>query len=107
MKYKTYGLDENQIYFITEIMQEIYTLELIFQDMRRNELNINYNDTKFIIPNLNSLNSKLDLLFTFGEEIKNKLHYMCIREAIKTLKNNSQNIDKLLQNSIKIIAECI
>ena len=105
--YKTYGLDENQICFITEIIQEIYTLELIFQDMKINELNINYNDTKFIIPNLNTLNSKLDLLATFSEDIKNKIHYMCINEAIKTLKNNNQNIDKLMQYCIKIIATCI
>ena len=32
---KTYGLDENQICFITEIIQEIYTLELIFQDFHQ------------------------------------------------------------------------
>ena len=75
MKYKTYGLDNEQINFITETIQDIYTLELIFQDMKMNELNINYSDTKFIIPNLNLLNSKLNLLPIYNHITRNNIQF--------------------------------
>ena len=36
--------------YLEEIIQELYTMELIFQDFKRNELIINNEDEKFIIP---------------------------------------------------------
>ena len=83
--------------YLEEIIQELYAIELIFQDFKRNELKINDNDEKFIIPyRLRRERLKDDLKCAYDKELHfNRIYNMIILEAKKTLENNSQNIDKL------------
>ena len=90
--------------FLKETIKELYVIELIFQDFKINEISINKDDTKFIIPYekkrcylKNILNCAFD-----NEKDYNKVYYMITREAKKTLINNSQNIDKLLKYIVNL-----
>ena len=83
--------------YLEEIIQELYVIELIFQDFKKNELKINDSDEKFIIPYRQKEKSlKNDLKCAYDKEFHfNRIYNMIILEAKKTLENNSQNIDKL------------
>ena len=94
----------DSINFLKETIKELYAIELIFQDFKINEISINKDDTKFIIPYeekrcylKNILNCAFD-----NEKDYNKTYYMIIKEAKKTLINNSQNIDKLLKYAVNL-----
>lgn len=97
-------LDIDQKNFLKELIQNIYSYELLFQDMKMNELNINWSDEKFIIPSYNQLKGHYELLKTFGDKVYNRLSHMIQKEAINTLENNINSIDKVINYSYKIIA---
>ena len=91
------------IELLTDTIKELYTIELIFADFKANELDINYEDEYFIIPYENKrayLKNILGCAYD-NEKYYNRVYYMIIREAEKTLKNNSQDIDKLIAYAIK------
>jgi hypothetical protein len=90
--------------FLKETIKELYAIELIFQDFKINEININKDDTKFIIPyeeKRRYLKNILNCAFD-NEKEYNRVYYMIVKEAKKTLINNSQNIDKLLKYAITL-----
>ena len=95
---------KESIEFLKETIKELYSIELIFVDLKMNEININWNDEKFIIPYENKREYLKDILScAYDNEIYfNRIYNMLIRETEKTLKNNSQNIDKLINYSIKL-----
>lgn len=91
------------IELLSNTIKELYAIELIFSDFKANELDINYEDEKFIIPYENKreyLKNILNCAYD-NEKYFNRVYYMIIREAEKTLKNNSQNIDMLISRAIK------
>ena len=91
------------IELLSNTIKELYAIELIFSDFKANELDINYEDEKFIIPYENQrayLKNILKCAYD-NEKYFNRVYYMIIREAEKTLKNNSQNIDMLIARAIK------
>ena len=91
------------IELLSNTIKELYAIELIFSDFKANELDINYEDEKFIIPYENKriyLKNILKCAYD-NEKYFNRVYYMIIREAEKTLKNNSQNIDMLIAQAIK------
>lgn len=92
------------IKLLSDTIKELYAIELIFADFKENELNINYNDEKFIIPYENKRKYLKDILNCAydNEKYYSRIYHMIIREAEKTLKNNSQNIDKLINYSVKL-----
>ena len=95
--------DKECIELLTDTIKELYTIELIFADFKANELDINYEDEYFIIPYENKrayLKNILECAYD-NEKYYNRVYYMIIREAEKTLKNNSQDIDKLIAYAIK------
>ena len=95
--------DKECIELLTDTIKELYTIELIFADFKANELDINYEDEYFIIPYENKrayLKNILGCAYD-NEKYYNRVYYMIIREAEKTLKNNSQDIDKLIAYAIK------
>lgn len=97
-------LDTQQKECISELIQNIYSLELIFQDLKINEEIINWNDTKFIIPNHNKLEDcKNTLKSITNEKIYNRIVHMIKNESIKTLKHNINNIHKVINYSYKVI----
>jgi hypothetical protein len=86
------------------IIQELYTIELIFADLKNNEVKINYNDEKFIIPyeyRREYLKNILNCVYD-NQKYYNRICYMIAKEAEKTLKDNSQNIDRLLSYAVKL-----
>ena len=91
------------IELLSDTIKELYAIELIFSDFKVNELNINYEDEKFIIPYENKREYLKNILKCAydNEKYFNRVYYMIIREAEKTLKNNSQNIDMLISRAIK------
>lgn len=91
------------IELLSNTIKELYAIELIFSDFKINELNINYEDEKFIIPYENKREYLKNILKCAydNEKYFNRVYYMIIREAEKTLKNNSQNIDMLITRAIK------
>ena len=91
------------IELLNNTIKELYAIELIFSDFKANELDVNYEDEKFIIPYENKRTYlKKILKFKYNnEKYFNRVYYMIIREAEKTLKNNSQNIDMLIAQAIK------
>lgn len=98
-------LDAEQKEFLKDLINDIYKSELIFQDFKKAELDVNYNDTKFIIPQLNLLNDNKDLLKTICNDdiIYNRLEHMIVKESIRTLDDNTNNIDKVVKYSYKNI----
>lgn len=92
------------IKLLSDTIKELYAIELIFVDFKENELNINYDDEKFIIPYENKRKYLKDILNCAydNEKYYSRVYYMIIREAEKTLKNNSQNIDELINYSVKL-----
>ena len=95
--------DKECIELLSNTIKELYAIELIFSDFKANELNINYEDEKFIIPYENKRTYLKNILKCAydNEKYFNRVYYMIIREAEKTLKNNSQNIDMLIARAIK------
>lgn len=91
------------IELLSNTIKELYAIELIFSDFKVNELNINYEDEKFIIPYENKREYLKNILKCAydNEKYFNRVYYMIIREAEKTLKDNSQNIDMLISRAIK------
>ena len=91
------------IELLSNTIKELYAIELIFSDFKANELNVNYEDEKFIIPYENQRAYLKNILKCAYDNKKyfNRVYYMIIREAEKTLKNNSQNIDMLISRAIK------
>ena len=92
------------IELLSNTIKELYAIELIFSDFKANELDINYEDEKFIIPYENKreyLKSILNCAYD-NQKHYNRIYYMIIKEAEKTLKDNSQNIDKLLNYAVKL-----
>ena len=91
------------IELLSNTIKELYAIELIFSDFKANELDINYEDEKFIIPYENKREYLKNILKCAydNEKYFNRVYYMIIREAEKTLKNNSQNIDMLIAQAIK------
>lgn len=89
---------------LKDTIKELYSIELIFSDFKANELNINYEDEKFIIPYENRREYLKDILKCAYDDEKHycRIYHMIIRESEKTLKDNSQNIDKLIDYSIKL-----
>lgn len=97
-------LDKQQKEFLKDLILNIYTYELVFQDLKQYEININYNDTKFIIPHQNALESYYNTLKSISSEIiYNRLINLIQKEALRTLKYNVNNIDKVINYSYKII----
>lgn len=92
------------IEFLVDTIKELYAIELIFTDLKLNEVNINWEDEKFIIPYENKREYLKDILSCAydNEKYFNRVYNLIIREAEKTLKNNSQNIDKLINYSVKL-----
>ena len=91
------------IELLSNTIKELYAIELIFTDFKINELDINYDDEYFIIPYENKrtyLKNILECAYD-DEKYYNRVYHMIIREAEKTLKDNSQNIDKLIAYAIK------
>ena len=41
---------KESIKLLMDTIQELYAIELIFTDLKNNEVKINYEDEKFIIP---------------------------------------------------------
>ena len=102
MMYNNHGLDVEQVEFIVELMQDLYSLELIFQDFKRHEFTLNDNDEKFVIPYKKKLKQNVELLYNltkYGE----RLHKMTIHEAVKTFENK-ENVERLIQYAIKCIS---
>lgn len=95
---------KKSIKLLTDTIQELYAIELIFTDLKNNEVKINYEDEKFIIPYENKRKYLKDILSCAYDNQKyyNRIYYMITKEAEKTLKDNSQNIDKLLSYAIKL-----
>lgn len=95
--------NKESIELLSNTIKELYAIELIFSDFKVNELNINYEDEKFIIPYENKREYLKNILKCAydNEKYFNRVYYMIIREAEKTLKNNSQNIDMLISRAIK------
>ena len=91
------------IELLSNTIKELYAIELIFSDFKANELDVNYEDEKFIIPYENKREYLKNILKCAydNEKYFNRVYYMIIREAEKTLKNNSQNIDMLIAQAIK------
>lgn len=91
------------IELLSNTIKELYAIELIFSDFKANELDVNYEDEKFIIPYENKREYLKNILKCAydNEKYFNRVYYMIIREAEKTLKNNSQNIDMLISRAIK------
>lgn len=91
------------IELLSNTIKELYAIELIFSDFKVNELNINYEDEKFIIPYENKREYLKNILKCAydNEKYFNRVYHMIIREAEKTLKDNSQNIDMLISRAIK------
>lgn len=98
-------LDSEQMEFLNDLIIDVYKSELIFQDFKINELDLNYNDTKFIIPQLNYMNENKDLLKNICDNdiIYNRLLHMIIKEALRTLEGNVNNINKVVKYSYKNI----
>ena len=98
--------DKECIELLSNTIKELYAIELIFTDFKINELDINYDDEYFIIPYENKrtyLKNILECAYD-DEKYYNRVYHMIIREAEKTLKDNSQNIDKLIAYAIKYAA---
>lgn len=95
-------LDTEQKQFIKELIIDIYKYQLIFTDFKLNEFQYNNEDELFIIPYRNQLNSYIDLLKSITTYSKRILH-LIENECKKTLKSNNENIDRLIQYSIKLI----
>ena len=98
--------DKKCIELLSNTIKELYAIELIFTDFKINELDINYDDEYFIIPYENKrtyLKNILECAYD-DEKYYNRVYHMIIREAEKTLKDNSQNIDKLIAYAIKYAA---
>ena len=91
------------IELLSDTIKELYAIELIFEDFKANELDINYDDEKFIIPYENKRAYLKNILSCAYDDEKyyNRVYHMIIREAQKTLKDNSQNIDILINCAIK------
>ena len=95
--------DKECIELLSNTIKELYAIELIFTDFKINELDINYDDEYFIIPYENKrayLKNILECAYD-DEKYYNRVYYMITKEAEKTLKDNSQNIDKLIAYAIK------
>ena len=95
--------NKESIELLSNTIKELYAIELIFSDFKANEFDINYEDEKFIIPYENKreyLKNILKCAYN-NEKYFNRVYYMIIREAEKTLKNNSQNIGMLISRAIK------
>ena len=91
------------IELLSNTIKELYAIELIFSDFKANELDINYEDEKFVIPYENKrtyLKNILKCVYD-NEKYFNRVYHMIIRETEKTLKNNSQDIDRLIAYAIK------
>ena len=98
--------DKECIELLSNTIKELYAIELIFTDFKINELDINYDDEYFIIPYENKRTYLKNILeYAYDDEkYYNRVYHMIIREAEKTLKDNSQNIDKLIAYAIKYAA---
>lgn len=95
---------KESIELLIDTIQELYAIELIFTDLKNNEVKINYDDERFIIPYENKreyLKSILNCAYD-NQKHYNRIYYMIIKEAEKTLKDNSQNIDRLLNYAVKL-----
>ena len=98
--------DKECIELLSNTIKELYAIELMFSDFKVNELDINYEDEKFIIPYENKRTYLKNILKCAydNEKYFNRVYHMIIRETEKTLKDNSQNIDKLIAYAIKYAA---
>ena len=97
--------DKECIELLSNTIKELYAIELIFTDFKINELDINYDDEYFIIPYENKRAYLKNILeYAYDEKYYNRVYHMIIRETEKTLKDNSQNIDKLIAYAIKYAA---
>ena len=95
--------NKESIELLSNTIKELYAIELIFSDLKANELDVNYEDEKFIIPYENKrtyLKNILECAYD-NEKYFNRVYHMIIRETEKTLKNNSQDIDRLIAYAIK------
>ena len=95
--------NKESIELLSNTIKELYAIELIFSDFKANELDINYEDEKFIIPYENKRTYLKNILKCAydNEKYFNRVYHMIIRETEKTLKNNSQDIDRLIAYAIK------
>ena len=95
--------NKESIELLSNTIKELYAIELIFSDFKANELDINYEDEKFIIPYKNKRTYLKNILKCAydNEKYFNRVYHMIIRETEKTLKNNSQDIDRLIAYAIK------
>lgn len=93
--------------YLNEIIQKIYAIELIFQDLKNYEINLNKNDEKFIIPYEEERKYLEEELKKFYNQSTyfTRIYNMINNQAKKTLKNNSQNLDRLKQYAWKLANE--
>ena len=95
--------NKKHIELLSDTIKKLYAIELIFADLKANELDVNYKDEKFIIPYENERTYLKNILKCVYDDEKyyHRVYYMITKEAEKTLKDNSQNIDKLIAYAIK------
>lgn len=92
---------------LIDTVKELYTIELLFTDLKVNRLyNCNCNDEKFIKPNLkkrNALLNKLKRLCNYNISCFNKIHKKIIEESYNTIRDNSEDINKLINYSVDLV----
>jgi hypothetical protein len=89
---------------LIQAIKDLYIIELIFTDFRLNKVVLIEGDTLFYIPYKNKrIVLRNNLIKLTGRNNYKKVYHMIIKEAEKTLKNNSQDVDKLISDIIDLI----
>ena len=98
---------KNNTTFLISIIKELYAMELIFTDFKIHNTVLVDGDLIFYVPYRNRRNGLINKLKSFytNEKNFNKVYDMIVKEAEKTLKDNSQDIDKLIECAIELIKE--
>jgi hypothetical protein len=87
-------------------IKDLYAIELIFADFRLNNVTLLKEDRLFYIPYKNKrIDLRNNLISITGRKKYKKAYHMICREAEKTLKDNSENIDELINNIIKLLED--
>lgn len=87
-------------------IKDLYAIELIFTDFRLNNVTLVKEDRLFYIPYKNKrINLRNDLIKITGRKNYKKIYRMIIREAEKTLKDNSEDIDRLISCIINLLED--
>ena len=87
-------------------IKDLYVIELIFTDFRLNNVTLVKEDRLFYIPYKNKrIDLRNNLIGITGRKKYKKIYHMICREAEKTLKDNSQDIDRLISCIIKLLED--